>query len=347
MGVFMFRPCLIAVLVSASCLAFADDSKPTPAGGAVVVVQIDGVSVTAAEFEQRQSSLFQARNSFYDTQRKALDQFVDEYLLERQAKTENVTVPELLKRHVENVIETDPSDEVLKVYFEGVDSNEPFETAKAKIRDYIRQRRIAKARTSYMERLRSQAKVNVRLEPPRVLLSLSGTPIRGAKDARVTVVEFADYECPYCQFIHPHLSRLNTDFGDKVAFAFKDLPLPSHPNAQKAAEAAHCAGVQGKYWEYHDQLFEKKEFAITGLKEIARSLQLNGEAFDKCLDSGAEAGRVKVSFDQAQALLLPGTPAFFVNGRYLSGAVTYDVLRKAVQEELGKSPASSVEIATK
>jgi len=173
-----------------------------------------------------------------------------------------VTTEELLKRHVEGAIEKDPSEEVLKVYYEGVDSNEPFETAKGKIREYIRQRRIAKAKAAYVQSLRSQAKVAMRLEPPRADINLKQTPIRGAKNAPVTVIEFADYECPYCQVVHPHLAKLRGDFGDKLALAFKDLPLPNHTNAQKAAEAAHCAGAQGKYWEYHDQLFEKKQLDI-------------------------------------------------------------------------------------
>jgi len=345
----MFRSGLIGFLfLSTVCLAFAESPKsPSAGGGSAVVVEIDGVPVTADEFERKQPALFQARNTLYETQRKAVDQFVDEYLLERQAKKENVSVTELLKRHVENVIAPEPSDEVVKVYFEGVDSNDPYEVAKPKIREYIKQRRLAKARAAYMQSLRSEAKVSVRLEAPRVQLSLKDTPLRGEKSAQVTVVEFADYECPYCQIIHPHVAKLKADFGEKLAFAFKDLPLPNHANAQKAAEASHCAGAQGKYWEYHDQLFEKKALDVAGLKQTARDLQLNGEAFDKCLDTGAEAAKVKASFEQAQALMLPGTPAFFVNGRYLSGAVSYDVLKSAVQEELGKSSASTVQIATK
>jgi len=333
-------PLTAAILSSMLCLAFAESPKKLASDDTVVLVEIDGARITAAEFNQKKpGALFQAQSALYETQRKALDAFVDEYLLERQARKENVTTEELLKRHIESAIEKDPSEEVLKVYYEGVDSNEPFETAKGKIREYIRQRRIGKAKAAYVQSLRSEAKVAMRLEPPRADISLKQTPIRGAKNAAVTVVEFADYECPYCQVIHPQLTKLQAETGDKVAYAFKDLPLPSHANAQKAAEAAHCAGAQGKYWEYHDYLFTKKQYDVPKLKEAARALQLSGDVFDKCLDSGAQAAIVKSSLDEAQALSIPGTPSFFINGRFLTGPASYEALRNAIQEELGRSSA--------
>ena len=338
----MIRNLSIALIFSSFfcllCFGFAEANSSSQSNDGAILVEIDGTRISAAEFNRKKpGALFQAQIALYETQRKALDAFVDEYLLERQAKKENVTVAELLKLHVESGIEKDPSEEVLKVYYEGVDSNEPFETAKEKIREYIRQRRVAKAKAAYMQSLRSEAKIAFRLEPPRAKISLKDTPTRGVPGAPVTLVEFADFECPYCQVVHPHLAKLRGDFGDKLALAFKDLPLPNHANAQKAAEAAHCSGAQGKYWEYHDLLFEKKQFDMAKLKEYARGLNLNGDAFDKCLDSGAQAGRVKKDLAEAQEMAIPGTPAFFVNGRFISAAASYEVLRNAIQEELSKS----------
>ena len=329
------------VLSSVMCLAFAETPKSQLASDdTVVVAEIDGVRITNAEFNRRKpQALFQAQQALYDAKKKALEALADDILLEREARKENVTVEELLKRHIEPAIGKEPSEEVLRVYYEGVDSTEPFETAKDKIREYIRQRRIIKAKTAYVESLRSKAQISYRLEPPRAEISLAGTPIRGAKNAPVTVVEFADFECPYCQMIHPDLTKLRAETGDKVAFAFKDLPLPSHTHAEKAAEAAPCAGAQGKYWEFHDRLFETKQYEVAKLKETARQLNLNGEAFDKCLDSGAQAAFVRTSLNEAQALTIPGTPAFFVNGRFISGPASYEVLRNAIQEELAKASA--------
>src|SRR5262245_23963565 len=172
----MIRNLSIAVIFSSFfcflCFGFAEAQRSQSNDG-TVLVEIDGTRITAADFSQKKpGAFFQSQIALYDAQRKALDAFVDEYLVERQAKKENVTVAELLKRHVESTIEKDPSEEVLKVYYEGVDSNEPFETAKDKIREYIRQRRIAKAKAAYLQSLRSEAKIAFRLEPPRAKISL-------------------------------------------------------------------------------------------------------------------------------------------------------------------------------
>jgi protein-disulfide isomerase len=156
----------------------------------------------------------------------------------------------------------------------------------------------------------------------------------------VMLVEYADYECPYCQQIQPALAKLEADFKGKIAFAFKDAPLPMHANAQKAAESAHCAAEQGRYWEDHDLLFAKSDLQLPRLKEYAQSLKMDGAAFAKCLDSGAHDPLVKSQLAEAQALGVPGTPAFFINGRFITGAVSYDSLRQVIEEELRTSTAA-------
>jgi protein-disulfide isomerase len=150
------------------------------------------------------------------------------------------------------------------------------------------------------------------------------------------MVEYADYECPYCQQIQPALEKLQQEYKDKLVFAFKDMPLPMHTHAEKAAEASRCAEAQGKYWEFHDMLFAKKDLEVPALKQNARDLKLDGSAFDKCLDSGEQSEGIRGVVNEANALGLPGTPAFFINGRYFSGSPSYESLRKVVDEELAK-----------
>jgi len=311
-----------------------------------VVVVIDGVKLTQADLEQKHlANLFQARNTYYEAERKVLDQYIEEYLLERAAKQENCTVDELLKRHSESAAGVDPSEDALRVYYEGLDTQEPFESAKDKIKEYIKQRRVAKAKAAYIASLKTAAKIDVELAVPRAKASLAGVPVRGPKDAQITMIEFADFECPYCQQIEPKLEKLQQEFQGKLAFAYKDFPLPMHAHAQKAAEAAHCAMEQGKFWEYHDLLFSSRQLDIAQLKDHARTLKLDGEAFDKCLDSGAAAAAVKANLDEAQGLAIAGTPGFFVNGRFLEGNVPYDTLRNVVNEELSKITAKPTETA--
>jgi protein-disulfide isomerase len=160
-------------------------------------------------------------------------------------------------------------------------------------------------------------------------------------------VEYADYECPYCQQIQPALDRLRSEYLGKVAFAYKDVPLPIHKNAQKASEATHCAGVQGKYWEYHDVLVSTKQLEIPKLKEMARTLKLDIDAFDKCLDTGEQAAIVKSHMEEAQSLGLQGTPSFFINGRFFSGLLSYEMLRGIVEEELAAASAKELDKTAK
>jgi protein-disulfide isomerase len=343
----MNRLFLAAALVSSATFIVAADKPADPQAGAVVVAEIDGVKVTRTEFERSNPArLFQPRNSYYEAERKALDDYASEFLLERQARKENLTVAQLLDRHVNSKIEKDPSDEALRVYYEGVDTTESFEAVKPKIIESLRQRRTAKARAAYIQSLRADAKVLFRLDAPRAEVSVKDTPVRGAKDPRVLIVEYADYECPYCQQIQPALDRLEADFKGKLALAYKDVPLPMHAHAAKAAEASHCAAAQGKYWEYHDVLSASKQLDLPQLKDHARGLGLNPAAFDKCLDSGEKAQIVKDYVTEATALGLQGTPSFFINGRFISGIQTYEKLREIVEEELG-APAERQKTASR
>lgn len=329
----------VGLLSSTLCTAaFAGAKEETQSNGGTVVIEIDGSKVTLQEFERRHpSTLFQARNTFHDTAVKALDEFVDELLLERQAKKENLTVDQLLERHVKKMLPKDPSDDAIRVYLEGVDTQESFATAREKVIAFLRDKRMTKAKAEYVKSLRAQSNVAIRLSPPRANISIENAQVSGRLSAPVTMIEYADYECPYCQQIAPQIEKLREEYKDKLTFAYKNLPLPNHANAQKAAEAAQCAAAQGKFWEYHSHIYKTKEYSLPRLKEDARTLKLDGEAFDKCVDSGEKAALVKAQFAEAQALSIPGTPAFFINGRFISGAVTYESLRQVVEDELKAS----------
>jgi protein-disulfide isomerase len=327
--------CFFAAAIS--CCA-SDGQDALGQSGNTVVAEIDGTRLTLAEFEsKRPSALFQARNNFFEIEKKAIQAYIDDFLLERQAKKENVTVAELLERHVNSAIAKDPDDTALRVYYEGLDSKEPFEAVRDKIIEHIRDGRRAKAKAAYMQSIVGQAKISIELEPPRIETSHKNTPVRGPADAPLMLVEFADYECPFCQHVQPTLDRLEADFKGRMAFVYKDMPLPMHPHAAKAAEASRCAELQGKYWEYHDVLSKSKSFEIPQLKATASQLGLQSAAFDKCLDSGEQADAVKANLEEAQKLELQGTPSFFLNGRFFTGDLSYDQLHQILQDELKHS----------
>jgi protein-disulfide isomerase len=302
---------------------------------ASVVAEIAGRKVTAEELEYKQAGkLLQAKYKYYLAEREALDQFIDDQLLELQAKKEGVTLDELLKRHVAiNVPE--PAEDQLRFYYEGVQTDEPYESAKSKIIETIRQLRTKKAHDGYVAQLRAQYGVVVELSQPSAHVEVADAPRLGSENAPVQIIEFADYECPYCQKVNEDLARLRQQFGNQVSIVFKDFPLPMHPLAAKAAEGARCAGIQGKFWEFHDSLFENKRLQTSHLKEQARALKLDAARFDQCLENGEQTATVKKDSQEGLRLGLQGTPSFFINGHFMSGAVGYVKLREAVMQELG------------
>ena len=332
-----------STLSNPSFAATAGEVSPDAA-----LVEIDGAKLTLADLERlHPSALFHARNIFYEGQKKAILAFVDDYLLERQAKKENLTVHDLLERHVNSTIAKDPSEEALRVYYEGVDTAEPYEKVKEQILGHLREVRINKVRVAYMANLRQNAKVDILVAPPRAQVALREIPVRGTAKAPVTIVEYADYECPYCQVAEPILAKVLAENQGKISLVYKDVPLPMHAHAQKAAEASQCAGDQGKYWEYHDSLYASKQFEIPQLKAAARQLKLDGDAFDKCLDSGQQAETVKTTLKEGQGFGLEGTPSFFVNGRFVSGNLSVEDWRKMIDGEIAASSTHGKDSASR
>ena len=334
---------LVGILFSVLCVlgAHASDAVPPPAAGPIVV-EIDGAKITAADLQQKYPGrLFQARTAYYEAQRQVMDVFIEEYLLERQAKAENVTVDQLLERHVNNAIPKDPPEDMLRLYYEVVNPQASYDQVRVQLLDHLRIARLAKAKTAYMQSLHSKASVTIALQAPRADLSLTNAAVRGSADAPVVLVEYADYECPYCQQVQPAVDKVLSEYKGKVAFIFKDMPLPMHANAAKAAEATRCAEMQGKFWEYHDLLFAQKQLDPAKLKEYARDLKLDTASFDKCLDTGARSELVNAQYAEAQALGITGTPSFFINGRATYGNLTFEQLRQVIDEELALVPGQS------
>ena len=167
-------------------------------------------------------------------------------------------------------------------------------------------------------------------------------PSLGSASAAVTVIEFSDFQCPFCKRWHTDSwAQLKAEYVDtgKVRFVYRDFPLSFHLQAQKAAEAAECADEQGKFWPYHDVLFEKGQGDGTGLqaadlKQYAADLGLNAATFNSCLDSGKYAAEVNKDQSDGSAGGVGGTPTFFVNGEAIVGAVPYGTIKAAIDSAL-------------
>jgi len=161
--------------------------------------------------------------------------------------------------------------------------------------------------------------------------------IKGDEDAPITIVEYSDFECPFCGRVQPTLDRVLDEYGDDVRLVFRHFPLSFHARAQKAGEASECAANQGKFWEYHDILFENQSSlsgGISQLKEWAGDLGLDQERFDECLDNSDEAGTVKNGLASGSQKGVTGTPGFFINGISLSGAQPFEAFSTIIDSEL-------------
>ena len=167
--------------------------------------------------------------------------------------------------------------------------------------------------------------------------------VKGAEDSKVTIVEFSEYQCPYCKrYVDETLTKITQNYGSKIRYIFHDYPLPFHQLAQQAAEAARCAGDQGKYWEYHDKLFSEQgtwsslDNSKEKLLEYAVNLGLAKETFQACLESGKYTDAVKADFALGQKVGVQGTPSFFINGQRVVGAMPYDSFEAIIKAELEK-----------
>jgi protein-disulfide isomerase len=299
-----------------------------------VVARVSGTDLTFADLQQKEGGkLLQAEYQYYLNERKALEELIDNRLLADEARKRNISLDQLLDTEVYKGVK-DPTEDQLEVYYEGLDTQEPYQAVREDVLQHIRELRRTKARAAFVESLRKEAKINILMMPPSAVVNVAKAYTHGAQNAPVVLVEFADYECPYCQKVNPQIQQLEKEYGDNLTVIFKDFPLPMHHGSEKAAEASRCAGEQGKFWEYHDVLFYSRQVEIDALKEHARVLKLDGDRFDTCLDNGMEAAAVKKDLEEARSLGLTGTPSFFVNGHFVSGVVDYAALKDIVNQQL-------------
>lgn len=161
-------------------------------------------------------------------------------------------------------------------------------------------------------------------------------PAKGPANAKVTIVEFSDYQCPYCGRVEPTVKQILSTYGDKVRFVYRDFPLSSlHQNAQKASEASECADKQGKFWEYHDKLYQNQSaLDVTSLKKYAADLKLDTTKFNQCLDSGEMTAEVQKDEQDGVTAGVDGTPSFFINGESIVGAQPFEAFKAIIDAKL-------------
>lgn len=194
---------------------------------------------------------------------------------------------------------------------------------------------VAPDQKSFRTDLAKKYPIELHLSPPRQTIHLGETPLAGRSDAPVTVVEFSDFECPFCGRAQAAVREIQSRYPDTVRLAFKHFPLPFHRNARQAHLAALCAEEQGKFWPYRTHLFQhQKDLSKTALLGYAHELGFHMDSFESCLEEERYAATLERHFEEAQELGVTGTPTFFVNGRRLSGAQPFQAFERIIEEEL-------------
>jgi protein-disulfide isomerase len=345
------RSLLVGILVSVCAMAWAQTASKTLATVESQAITEQQVLQAAAADLTRLDANKPTPQSAYDRARlaalwKALDSLIDDKLMTLEADRQKVTKQRLIEVEIESNVET-PSPQEVDAFYE---ANKTAITAqipgpKAQALPQVRQFMIDSSRNRYrkmlVDSLRRGYKITTNLDPLRTDIVTAGYPSRGPANAAVTIVEFADFECPYCGGLYPTLKQVEKNYEGRIRLVFRQFPLVNiHPHAQKAAEASLCANEQQKFWQYYDSLYSNQaQLEIAALKQRAVTLQLNTANFNTCLDSGRQADAVRKDQDDARKVGVTSTPTMFINGRLLSGNQPYTVIRDIIEDELKRQAA--------
>lgn len=343
---------LVALGVSSACTkesaakteppraAVKSDSTPT------VLATVGDEKITFADVRARSGEQLDQLETQYQLAknkivRSALDSILREKTVGAEAKKLGKSVDELIAAEA-GASGFNPSELEIAAWYKENPSRvgtRPLEQVRAQIAEVLRAEKRKAAERKLDERTRAEHKVTVAYDPFRLEFNNDKAPTLGSKDAPVTLVEFSDFQCPYCKGMAPTLKEVAKKLGNQVQIVYRQYPIPSlHPFATKAAEASLCANEQGKFWELHDAMFEdQNKLAVSDLKATARRLGMDGKKFDSCLDSGRYVEQVQNDQKAGLRAGVNGTPAVYINGIYLEGgSVPYSVVEAAIQQELAR-----------
>jgi predicted DsbA family dithiol-disulfide isomerase len=304
------------------------------------VAMVDGTPIPSEVLDaQIQGKLMELRQREDQLRRQALDDLIAQVLLQREAEARGVSVEELTRSEITDKAAV--TDAEARAFYEANQSRFGATTeaeAIPQIVEGLGRQRQRERRAAFAQELSAKYPVEVLLEPFRVEVDTGVAPLRGGPDAPVTIVEFSDFQCPFCVRARPAVNKVREVYGDDVRFAFRHFPLSFHEQAPKAGEAVACAGDQGRFWEMHDRLWEAAgQLEPADLKEHAAALGLDPDDFGACLDSGRRAALVKKDTEAGARLGVSGTPAFFINGRPLIGAQPFEAFAEVIEEELARA----------
>jgi protein-disulfide isomerase len=332
-----------ALIVGGACSSTSAQQARRPAPTEVVAT-VGSTPITLAEvddkaLEQMSPGGVKLSQALYDARRATLDELIASRLIDDAAKTQGLERSALIEKEITAKVPNVTDAEIASWYQanQGRVQGAPLDQVRQPIKSYLTQQRMQDVREQYLETLKKKTTVRVMLDPPRQTVAAANGPSKGSASAPIEIIEFSDFQCPFCQRADPTVQQVLSTYGDRIRFVYRHYPLPNHPAARPAAEAAACANEQGKFWPYHDRLFASpSKLADADLKQHAAELGLNAPQFNSCVDSHKFKAQVDADVKAGEEAGVNGTPAFFINGRMISGAQPYDVFKKVIDEELSR-----------
>ena len=346
---FLFRSLVPAAIFAGFLAGNPPVRAQDQSSGAKALGSVDGVAITetqartagTADLDALEMQKAKAKAEFARSEHQilesALSKLIEDKLLQAEAAKRGISKEELLDKELQQYNQ-DPTAEEIDIFYESNKDriNGTKEEVAVQIGKYLKQRKYAAAKESFLKQLEKDHKVVRLLEPLRFSADAVGRPSRGPASAPVTLVVFSDFQCPYCKKYSATITEASKKYGAKVRVVFRQFPLTKiHPDAMKASGAALCAADQNRFWEMHDLLFQDQSNLKTeALKERAKKLGLDLNAFDACLDSSQHAAQIHEDILAGASAGADGTPTTYINGRYLNGAQPLDALSEIIDEEL-------------
>ena len=323
--------------------AVADDIAPD-----AVVATWNGGQLTYGELHEKiKPQLIQMESEYltnrYSAENTALEQIMIEQLLEDEAKKRGLDgIEALLKIEVDEKT-TPPTEEEIQQFYTVMQRQlrgAPLEDVRAQVVAELNRRKQAEIAQAFIAQLKEAANTSISLpfpDLPRVEVSADDDPFLGTDGAPVTIIQFAEYQCPYCGKAGEAIDKVLENYEGKVKMVYRDFPLSFHPRAVPAAVAANCAGEQGKYWEMHRLLMSnQRALEESDLVGHATALSLDMEKWNTCRADPAQEAEVNADMEDGAAVGVTGTPAFFINGIMLSGALPYERFEELINRELDR-----------
>jgi len=303
-----------------------------------VAARFGDTVITVDEVEEKAGGqLIGLYQQVYQVKEQTLRSMIFDTLVEQAAAAEGISREDYLTREIVEKIPAPSEAQIQQILTQYKTQLPPDETqARQQVTTFLKQQAGQQVEANLTARLFDAAGVEILLDPPRVKPVVEArNPSQGPADAPVVLIEYTDFQCPYCERAQGTIVAVRERYGDSVVHVFKNLPLPMHPQATLAAEAALCAADQGKFWEFHDWLFaNKNNISNDTLNAEAAALSLDVPAFTECVDTRVHKEDVEADAKEAGSFGIRGTPGFVINGRILTGAQPLDAFIAVIDDEL-------------